>query len=256
MILQGEKKSFFQRDWFSGIFASKTKKTEEKEDPYPRIIKNDLSEDQSTEDKKGAESNEAQKNSDEATEIQTENSNKEEQVAEEVFCFFKAWFLNPFQKSSEEVIQNDISKDETVTPSTDKAEPIQEEKSTEEVKSEAKPEATKDSAESQTNENEVSDEQKPEPEKKKGTCSETSFKNKFIILKWIIFSNQISVKRRKSLKLFSCLSKPATKDDEDIIEDKPSEENTENQEEKDPTQLAAAAAVLASAAASAEDEKQ
>ena len=70
------------------------------------------------------------------------------------------------------MIQNDISKDETVTPSTDKAEPIQEEKSTEEVKSEAKPEATKDSAESQTNENEVSDEQKPEPEKKKGTCSE------------------------------------------------------------------------------------
>lgn len=89
MILQGEKKSFFQRDWFSGIFASKTKKNEEKEDPYPRIIKNDLSEDQSTEDKKGAESTEAQKNSDEATEIQTENSNKEEQVAEEVFCFSK-----------------------------------------------------------------------------------------------------------------------------------------------------------------------
>ena len=78
------------------------------------------------------------------------------------------------------MIQNDISKDETVTPSTDKAEPIQEEKS-EEVKSEVKPEATKDSAESQTNENEVSDEQKPEPEKKKGTCSETSFKNMFII---------------------------------------------------------------------------
>ena len=85
------------------------------------------------------------------------------------------------------MIQNDISKDETVTPSTDEAEPIQEEKSTEEIKSEAKSEAktevTKDSAESQTNENEVSDEQNPEPEKKKGTCSENSFKNMFIILK-------------------------------------------------------------------------
>ena len=80
MIFSGEKKSFFQRDWFSGFFASKTKKTEEKEDPYPRIIKNDLSEDQSTEDKKDEASSEAQETSVETTEI----SDVQESVTEEV----------------------------------------------------------------------------------------------------------------------------------------------------------------------------
>ena len=84
MIFPGEKKSFFQRDWFSGFFASKTKKTEEKEDPYPRIIKNDLSEDQSTEDKKDEASSEAQETSVETTEIQTEISDVQESVTEEV----------------------------------------------------------------------------------------------------------------------------------------------------------------------------
>ena len=41
-INSDEKKSFFQKDWFSGWFTSKSKQNEEKEDPYPRIIKNDL----------------------------------------------------------------------------------------------------------------------------------------------------------------------------------------------------------------------
>jgi len=84
LIFPGEKKGFFQRDWFSGFFTSKTKKTEEKEDPYPRIIKNDLSEDQSTEDKKDEASSEAQKKSVETSEIQTENSDVQESVTEEV----------------------------------------------------------------------------------------------------------------------------------------------------------------------------
>ena len=120
------------------------------------------------------------------------------------------------------MIQTEIPKVETVTTSNDQAQSVQEDKSTEDVQSEAQTEEKIDSAISQTNENEVSDQQKPEPEKKKGTCSKTSFKK----IKWNIFFNKIWVKRRKSLKLFSCLSKPATKDDEDIIEDKPSEENT------------------------------
>ena len=66
-------------------------------------------------------------------------------------------------------------------------------------------------------------------------------------------SNTIKVKRRKSLKLFSCLSKPATKDD-DLIEEKEVPEMTEDEQNKDPSQLAAAAAVLASATASTEEE--
>jgi len=74
------------------------------------------------------------------------------------------------------VIQTEIPKVETVTTSNDQAQSVQEDKSTEDVQSEAQTEEKIDSAISQTNENEVSDQQKPEPEKKKGTCSKTSFK--------------------------------------------------------------------------------
>lgn len=74
------------------------------------------------------------------------------------------------------MIQTEISKVEKVTTSVDQAKTAQEEKSTEDVQSEAQTEEKIDSAISQTNENEVSDQQKPEPEKKKGTCSKTLFK--------------------------------------------------------------------------------
>ena len=75
------------------------------------------------------------------------------------------------------MIQTEIAKVETVTTSVDQAESVQEEKS--EAQSEAQTEEKIDSAISQTNENEVSDQQKPEPEKKKGTCSKTLFKKYF-----------------------------------------------------------------------------
>ena len=74
------------------------------------------------------------------------------------------------------MIQTEIPKVETVTISVDQAKTVQEEKSTEDVQSEAQTEEKIDSAISQTNENEVSDQQKPEPEKKKGTCSKTLLK--------------------------------------------------------------------------------
>jgi len=200
-VVTNEKKGFFQRDWFSGFFSSKARKTEEREDPYPRIILNDLSEKESSED-----NGEAQKHS-EDNDTQNEVRETEEKVTPE----------KPLDQVTEQ------------TSEMNKTESNQEENSSEVIQSQPQVEDKEESNESQSKENEASDEQKPDRKK---------------------------VKRRKSLKLFSCLGKPATKDDEDIIENKPTEQINEKHEERDPNQLAAVAAVLASAATSPEEETE
>lgn len=79
-----ENKSFFKKDWFSGWFASKTKQNDVKEDPYPRIIKNDLTEKNTeTEENEIEATKETQKDE----EKETPNLPKEEII--EVLIFLK-----------------------------------------------------------------------------------------------------------------------------------------------------------------------
>ena len=81
-----EKKSFFQKDWFSGWFSSKSKQNDEKEDPYPRIIKNDLSEEKSkTETNEEEPSQENPQETEDVASEEPQTQNIAEQTIAEVF---------------------------------------------------------------------------------------------------------------------------------------------------------------------------